>query len=234
MSRKPRQGTGLERKIASKTLWEWLTVLLVPLMIAALTIAVTLQQNAISQSQHESDQQIALANRQKDLQIVADQQQAAILKTYSDDMTDVMLNHGLRQSKLGDEVRIVARTKTLTALRQLDPLRKAFLIQFLYEAQLITITSPNDDNPIISLRDADLSGITLSSNIGLRRINVYANPDPNGVNHCNLNHIDLSGADLTRADLNIVNLRDARITGATMPNGRKYPSQNYQAPQPGP
>src|SRR6266851_7585928 len=78
---------------AGKTLWDWLNlmaVFLIPLMIGVFTLAITLQQNQISQKQHDSDQAIA-----------SDQQQATILKAYFDDMTDLMLNHGLRQSKTG-------------------------------------------------------------------------------------------------------------------------------------
>src|SRR5216684_370186 len=109
-----------------KTLWDLLNlmaVLLVPLMIGVFTLAITIQQNQISQNQHENDQRIA-----------DEQQQATTLKAYLDDMTDLMLNHGLGQSKSNEEVRIVARAKTLTALRGLNGDRKGTLIRFLSEA----------------------------------------------------------------------------------------------------
>src|SRR5205823_148650 len=81
------------------------------------------------------------------------------------------------------ESAVVARAKTLTALRQLDPLRKGLLIQFLYEAQLIT-----GQFPILSLRDADLSSINLGSNTSLNSLtNSVYGPGPVGEsNHCHL------------------------------------------------
>jgi hypothetical protein len=89
-----------------KTLWDWLNllgVLLVPLMIGAGTIWVTNQQALISQDQHKSDQAIAL-----------DQQRATTLKTYMDDITQLLLYEGLRESKAEDAaVRVTARAKTL-------------------------------------------------------------------------------------------------------------------------
>jgi len=63
--------------------------------------------------QHQIDLQIAKDNRQNDLQIANDQQQETILKTYLDDMSDLLLNHKLRESQLTDEVRQVAQAKTI-------------------------------------------------------------------------------------------------------------------------
>jgi hypothetical protein len=44
----------------------------------------------------------------------------------------------LRQSKENDEVRTLAHPRTLTVLSRLDGTRKANVVQFLYESDLIT------------------------------------------------------------------------------------------------
>jgi uncharacterized protein YjbI with pentapeptide repeats len=82
------------------------------------------------------------------------------------------------------------------------------LIQFLYEAQLIIGQSPT-----ISLRDADLSDISLGSNIGLKnRSSVYAVPVGES-NHCHLEYINLDSTDLKGAYLRNAGLSNASLVG---------------------
>lgn len=81
-----------------------------------LTQQITLQQarlsDAASKQQHQTDLQIAEDNRRNDLKIADDQQRETTLKTYLDDMPDLLLNHNLRKSKPGDAVSQVARERT--------------------------------------------------------------------------------------------------------------------------
>jgi len=208
---------------SDKTFWDWLNLvgaLLVPLMIGVFTVTTTIQQN----------------------QIATDQQQAVTLKAYLDDITDLMLNHGLRQSKPDDDVRIVARAKTLAALRGLNGGRKGALIQFLFEANLIgvyhqKVAIDKADSPIIVLKTAnlnnsDLSGLFLAgadlhdtylntadlSNSILDYDNIsitfLVNTNFSNTNlvNANLSKSDLSGANLRGTDLSGADLRGAHIT----------------------
>ena len=163
----------------SKTFWDWLQLLIIPVILAAGALWFNAQQGQMSQ--HLSDLQ-----HQTGLQIAQDQQQATALQTYLDRMSDLLLVDNLRKSKSGDEVRQVARARTLTVLRSLDPARKGYLLQFLYEANLI-----NKNEVIVELSGADLSGADLK----------FAN---------------LSGADLSGADLKFANLSYADLTGAIL------------------
>jgi uncharacterized protein YjbI with pentapeptide repeats len=61
-----------------------------------------------------------------------------------------------------------ARIKTLSALRQLDTKRKSYLIQFLYEAELIF-----NNRSAIDLGGVDLSGITLTGHVGMEIVYDY-------------------------------------------------------------
>jgi uncharacterized protein YjbI with pentapeptide repeats len=226
-----------------KTLWDWLQLLIVPLMLAFAGFWFSLQQSEISalasQRQHDSDQKIAADNRQNDMRIALDQQRETTLKTYLDDMSDLLLNHNLRNSKPGDEVTQVARARTLTALRRLDPQRKGALLRFLYEANLISRRSP-----IFDLNGADLSGADLS-NAALNNANLSGaflictflnNADlaHSFLNNANLKGADLSGADLSGADLSGADLKNTQATigqleqasslkGAIMPDGTIHP-----------
>ncbi len=83
-----------ETGFSGKTLWDWLQLLIIPLMLAGGGFWFSLQQSDISAQasnrQHDSDQKIAVANRQNDMQIALDQQRETTLKTYLDDMSDLL------------------------------------------------------------------------------------------------------------------------------------------------
>lgn len=65
----------------------------------------------------------------------------------------------LRKSKEEDEMRTLARARTLTALSRLDGSRKRSVLQFLYETDLITrdravvdLTGPTWKKPTCTMR----------------------------------------------------------------------------------
>lgn len=142
-----------------KTFWDWLQLLIIPLVLASATIGFGLWQVHLNDVQHQQDQAQA-----------QDQQRATILQTYIDNIQDLLLNHSLLKSKPHDDVAILAQARTLTALNGLDPERKGRLVQFLYEAELIGFADYSaDGNPelpphaaIINLSRANLSGANLS------------------------------------------------------------------------
>ena len=82
-----------------------------------------------------------------------------------------------------DEVRKIARVRTLTVLLGLDPIRKRSALQFLYGSGLI-----DKDQPIIELQGAKLR-------------------------EADLRHADLSGANMHGVDLLDANMRDAILDG---------------------
>lgn len=173
-----------------KTWWDWIQLLIIPFVLVGIGYWFTAQQN-------QTSQQIASANRQQDIEIAAtryandqhlatDQQQEATLKSYLDDMADLLFNHKLRNSKPEDEVSQIAKERTLTTLRRLNSNRNKIVLQFLQDAHLIGMK-----NAVIDLRSTDLSGLDLS-----------------GVN---LSNVDLSGANLSADNLNFANLSNASL-----------------------
>lgn len=129
------------------------------------------------------------------------------LQTYLDQISDLILEQGLRhsdQDTIQAKVAAKARRLTLMTLQELDGRRKRKVLRFLYESHLITGES------IIDLKGADLSGSELQE--------------------LNLSGVHLIGADLRGANLSKSNLSAARITstqlatvksleGAILPDG---------------
>jgi hypothetical protein len=169
------------------TLWDWLMLLIIPAVIAGGGIWFNQQQ------------------RERELAVEAQRAQDEALQAYLDQMAQLMLLDAadeakpkpLRKSEPHDEVRILARARTLTVLRRLGSERKRSVVDFLYEADLI-----KSDPPIIELGSpdfqysaADLSGADLRGAV-LRRAHLTG--PMFGVN---LSRADLSDADLSGANL---------------------------------
>ena len=227
--------TGFE----DKTLWDWLQLLgllAIPLVVVGATILFGIQQANLADQQHANDQKIANQQHEADQKQALDQQQAAILQTYIDNIQDLLLNHNLLKSKPTDDVAILARARTLTALQGLDPDRKGRLMQFIYEAQLIgflnlaNLTNGIAKPPIIDLFQADLSYAIFNPKFGTygRSEASLAGADFSGanLNGANLSYTFLEKVDLTDAVLNdavlandtfdSANLSDANLNGANL------------------
>ncbi|HYS42751.1 MAG TPA: pentapeptide repeat-containing protein, partial [Geobacteraceae bacterium] len=161
-------------RLDGKSIWDWLDLLsklAIPLVVVLATVGFGLWQARLADLQHQSDQQSAL-----------DQQRAAILQTYINNMQDLLLNHNLRKSKPGDEIRQLAREQTLTTLRRLDADRNRTVFRFLQDARLV-----GAQDAVINLSNADLSNDDLSR-AHLSGIDLISTT---------LNDADLSGADLS-------------------------------------
>ena len=214
-----RRKADLKRTVATdKTLWDWLQllgILAVPVVLALAFVLFNIHEDALNQ------QQLHL-----DLQIANDQQQEATLKTYLNDMSDLLLNHNLRESNSDDEVRKVAREWTLTTLHRLGANRNRIVLQFLQDAHLIgvnytVIDLSNADLSNVNLSGANLSGVHLD-NANLSGANLsganLSSVHLSGVHLSNVHlvGIDLIGADLHGADLSGADLHGANLKGADL------------------
>jgi uncharacterized protein YjbI with pentapeptide repeats len=186
-------------------------LLIIPLVLALLTIGFSYAQNAHSE------------------QIAQDQQKQTTLDTYMDRMSDLLLasnlNIKLHDSKHLDQVRKVARARTLMALSKLDGERKRAVVLFIYQADLITWHNwpqfPGSEFPIITMTDADLSeadlhGIFLTNSALSRVLLNNANLSNTILSISDLDNADLRGADLAGAYLRGSNLSFANLKGANL------------------
>jgi uncharacterized protein YjbI with pentapeptide repeats len=194
--------------LKGKTLYDLLSVVLVPLMIALFGTAISVAQYF---GQLNAEEQRA---------------QDAALQAYLDQMSGLMLDDDepLRSSLPSSEQRTLARSRTLTVLSRLDPDQKRAVVRFLTEAQLL-----NKSDSVVRLAGADLRNADLSkANLSGSNTDSFSSPlrvspasqftlptstesvagTPPGT--------DLSAVDLTGADLSGANLRNASLARANL------------------
>jgi uncharacterized protein YjbI with pentapeptide repeats len=154
---------------------------------------------------------------------VLDQQHETTLDTYYDRISDLIFLDGLVTSKTGAEVRQLAAARTGNALRNLDGMRKGYLIKFLWRAELI-----NSSQPIVPAIGVDLSG-AIFIHTNLSRINLVDDNLENakfldGVSlyGANLSSVDLRGANLIGANLAYADLLNANLNGTNLRGANLY------------
>lgn len=215
--KKPKRKPGEGPKKASrwgfrgKTVWDWLQLLVVPLVLAVLGFLFAMQQEA----------------RQQALE------QDAQLQAYLDQMSTLLIEEDLRTAEEGSEARTLARARTLTILEGLDPSRRTQVLRFLIEAQLVQRV--DGKGPVIGLGQANLQGVQLVgaslqgaelqladftdaylvgadltgavlTSATLRNTQLGRDADPQ------------TGAFLTKADLTLADLRGANLSGVYLNN----------------
>jgi uncharacterized protein YjbI with pentapeptide repeats len=226
-----------------KTLWDWLSVLGVPLSLAVLGYW-------LQQMQQKRAEEVAKEQRE----IAADETKEEVLQVYFDRLSVLLVDKNLlaiaakvyptesegtesqpqvsataEERELLDSAVDVIRARTLSILRRFenDPQRKTSVIRFLIEADIVSKLK-------LSLRGANLSGVNLSR-ANLRGANLrgadLGDAKLKGANFsgadlgdayfysadlsdANFRSADLSGADLSGADLSGANLRGAYLRGA--------------------
>jgi uncharacterized protein YjbI with pentapeptide repeats len=216
-----------------KTLWDWLQLFIVPLALAAIGLWFSAQQDAhqqqIEEKRAKSDRHIEEKRAKSDRHIEEQRAQDAALQAYLDQMSQLMLEGDLLDSKQDSEVRTLARARTLTVLTRLDSRRKGSVVQFLHEASLIKKERPVVSLSAVRLRGADLSHLDLlEANLSGAKL---FNADLSGADlsktdlrnahliEANLNWADLSGVEMSGADLSDAHLNYADLTGGAHLSG---------------
>ena len=172
-----------------KTLWEWMELLIVPILLAFGGLWFNQQR---AQAEH---------------QITLNRQRGTALQAYLDRMANLLDEKELQISEVDDEVRSIARTWTLAVLQEMDGVRKGLVIRFLYDAVLISW----DIDIIVSLVRADLSKADL-----IKASLIRADLSETNLSGADLSDADLRGANLSGADLSGANLSDADLRGANL------------------
>jgi uncharacterized protein YjbI with pentapeptide repeats len=189
-----------------KTLWDWLQLLIIPLMLALGAFYL----NSASESSR-----------------VQEQIKQEILTDYFSKMQDLIVEtkkvketSGYKESHPKDqevmllpEFSSTAQALTLSVLEQLDGKRKGKVITYLAESQLITITVDNNKpstQPEIKLDGANLDDIELGNN-GQR----------NSLNENEMtiiNQIQIKNANMKRANLSGLRSRYSGLNGSNLEN----------------
>jgi hypothetical protein len=188
-----------------KTLWDWLQLLIVPIVLAAVGVWFAAQQ---------SDRQQAIENNR-----ASDD----ALQAYITSMSDLMLKdefQTLRTANSQNEevtgqaetIAQLLRARTITVLLRVTPDRKRAVVGFLYETDLSKLPEgdPTTD-AVVDLEGANLNHADLSNSS-------FEGIDLEGANlaSANLQAANLAGADLRCSILKEANLRDANLEGADL------------------
>jgi uncharacterized protein YjbI with pentapeptide repeats len=187
-----------------KTLWDWLGLLIVPLVLAVGGFVFTIQQDA---------RQAMIENQRdtRERQLEEQRAQDAALQAYLDQMSQLTLEKDLLVSEEGTAVRTLARARTRTVLAQLDSRHKGSVVQFLYEASLL-----EQERPVVSLSDVRLRGADLS-HLNLRGADLSeADLSEADLSFATMSGVDLSGADLSEADLSFASMSGVDLHGADL------------------
>jgi uncharacterized protein YjbI with pentapeptide repeats len=172
-----------------KTLWDMLSLLIVPAMLAGGAYW-------LSESAKRRDR---LSEEHK--------AQEATLQSYLDKITELLIKSPPLGEKSPEADKVVARSRTLTAFSTLNGERKGTVIRFLYESGLI-----RGEMPVIDLNEANLREVVLKRadlhGVNLKRAKL---------NDAQLVETNLTDADLSDADLSRANLKGAILHGVKLP-----------------
>jgi hypothetical protein len=201
----------------AKTLWEWLGLLIVPLMLAAGGFMLNRWQvkrdEQARQLQVQSEKQAQEAHKEREELAAKQRAQDEALRAYLDQMSNLMVDRRMREHPAGSDTHRLAQARTIAILLGLDEDRKRRPLKLVYELRLIP-----KENPILSLSNAgldtaDLSEMTLRDAC-LREADLR---------RANLRGADLRGSDLTKADLRGADLTNANLTDTCLEGANLLP-----------
>lgn len=216
--------TTVEQFEPGKTLWDWLSVLIIPASLASLGFWFQKQQQRQIDKQEQLEKDIAETNlREEALQAYLDRVTVLLLDpdfygSTSENSSTTEITYNVREAALK-----VIHARTLSILRRLgsDGLRKGSVIRFLIDTELIYEMQLNFEEA--DLRGADLSSLDLSG-INLKGANLCSailigTVLTNGkLEYANLENGVLVHAKLDGADLNFANLINANLEWASLDN----------------
>src|SRR5213078_619931 len=135
-----------------RTLWDWLQLLIIPLVLAIGGFWLnqlqkdrelkeserrTKLEQDTAEKRAQTEREAAEKHVQAEREVALDNQREAALQDYIDKMSELLIHEKLRESAKLDEIVTIARVRTLTVLPRLDARRKKSLLEFLYAARLI-------------------------------------------------------------------------------------------------
>ena len=219
------------KEFSGKTVWDWLqllSALAIPVVLAVAGLYLESQldarQRQFEKNRAQKAQEIENQRAEAERELAEQRGQDEALQAYLNQMSSLLLEKDLRDSDKDSEVRTLARARTLTALRRLDPGRKGELIQFLVEADLVQ--SVEGRAPLITLRNANLSETNVSeanlSGADLSEANLtdadlsHANLSETNLSEANVSEANLAGADLSEADVSDADLSEAELNHAIL------------------
>ncbi|UJR06955.1 hypothetical protein I4U23_011243 [Adineta vaga] len=134
--------------------------ILIPLMIGVFTLITTMRELDSSRQARENDLTIAVYHNEQDKSLAEELRQENVFDQYLRDIAELVQTKAIRNLTENDF--ILARAKTLTTFRQINIRRKEYLIEFLYENQLIKTNSLRE-GLMLDLNGLNLNNLTFHS-----------------------------------------------------------------------
>lgn len=183
----------------SKTLWDWMSLLLVPALLAFLAFKLTT-------AQKEREIAVAVLNKREQA-----------LQQYFDYMTSLLAALESRDpDKVKNEAQI-ARARTHVVLEMLDGKRKGHVIRFLTETELL-----HRGAPMFSMRRADLRDLELEPG-SYDEIDLSGSNIDNAVMPmCSMHRANMMGISLRNADLESTEFSSADLNYALLTKSDFY------------
>lgn len=179
-----------ELVIPAKTLWDWLELLLIPLILSMATLVVSFVVRRWERSVDEREERRAERREQIEKEIANKRLNQDVLDNYLDKVTQLLISANSSQAST---ISNIISTRTITVASILDELRKAHVLIFLYKTGLLQSSNR------VSLLGANFSGIDLADEVLSNSILVG---------------IDLRNSHLQKANLSGTNLERAHLTNA--------------------
>jgi uncharacterized protein YjbI with pentapeptide repeats len=210
---KIRRGRAWDRTgFGGKTVWDWMELLIVPLVLALGAFLFNYSQNAQQQQNEEM---------RAERQVVADELRAQEerLQAYLENMASLLIDEDLLNSEEDDETRYLARARTLAVLREAGEDQKRVVVSFLAESGLAGGRGGAD--PVVSLANTDLSGADLHVVDYMQGADLTEADLSNAwvmqeLDGASLIRAQLDGADLPEATLRSAYLNDADLSNANL------------------
>ncbi len=212
--------TGLPGTIDNgpKTLWHWLDLLIVPMVLAGGAFwfkkieedtrrAREKKEKDAAESRRQEGQEIELARREAEASTATNVEeqraQEAALETYFDRLSELLLDRDdpLLASNAGSACQEMAFVRTVTALRRLDRNRQNLVFEFLRHARLLGLKRER----------------IITNDAGNSTTEVVRDP-VSILERRNVQDIDLCGTNLSGANLRGTDLRKAKLIGADLSN----------------
>jgi uncharacterized protein YjbI with pentapeptide repeats len=219
--------TEITKHQSEKTLWDFLELLAVPVLLAML--GYQLQHGDLKRTEKQAQVEKDRAKDQAKLEseIAAANLRDQTLQAYVDHMAELLLNQEFRKELLqskteyphsDNSARDVARVRTVTILRRLegDTQRQARVLHFLGDAEMLKFLLKNANLMEINLQGAILQGANLMGANLQRAILQGANLQFGSLQGANLEGANLQGANLEVAYLQGANLEGANLEGAIL------------------
>ncbi|CAF3715466.1 unnamed protein product [Adineta steineri] len=182
-----------------KLIFNFITAALVPILVGLFTVILALQQKSIAKENREMDLYIAINQHRQNLELAIDEQRNAQFVAYIREISDLLLVNSFSLNK--QILMGIVRPKTLATLRQIDVIRKGYLVSF-FGAYLENATFVN-----LSLGGSSFGGAYL------RGASFHSAALENVIfDSVAAQETDFTGADVYAADFTAAKLTNAKIT----------------------